>query len=171
MAKAASPISGVEISSVRVHDLEGRGLSEEQRDELTRMRAASTGDEAYAVGADLPTGARLYTAAAVDFLRAHPLIPYSEDGAEPAGQQSGVGNGASQQAALTAAIARFRAVTTLPAREAAGRRLWAEYMLGRAYRLRGLPGDLERSARHFERVIALVKRGSDLTSATLPSAS
>ncbi|HEY6516756.1 MAG TPA: hypothetical protein VIY50_11470 [Steroidobacteraceae bacterium] len=160
LAKVASPITENEISSVRVQDLEGRDLTEQQRKELTRMRSASTGDEAYAIGADLPAAARLYTAGAVDFLRAHQLIPYLEDDAEPVRPQPGLGNAASQ-AVLTAAITRFQAVTALSAREGASRRLWAEYMLGRAYRLRGAPGDLDRARSHFERVTALVIRGAD----------
>lgn len=161
LAHAASPISEDEISSVSVHDLEGRGLSENQRDELLRMRAASTGDEAYAVGTDLPAAVRLYAAGAVDFLRAHPMILHSEDGADPIYQPPPAVDEASSQAALTAAIARFQAVTALSAHEAASRRLWAEYMLGRAYRLRDLPNDLDSSRSHFERVLALVKQGSD----------
>lgn len=161
LGKIASPVYEGEISSVRTSDLEGRGLSGAQQAELTRMRGASTGDDAYAIGVDLPPAVRLYTAGAVDFLRVHPLVSYGEDQDEPPAAQSGVPQFVLPQAGFTAAIARFEAVTKLPAAEAASRLLWAEYMLGRAYRLRGLPGDLESSESHFERVIALVKGGSD----------
>lgn len=161
LSNVASPISEPEISSVHVSDLESRGLSGDQQTELTRMRAASTGDKAYAIGADLPPAVRLYTAGAVDFLRVHALVPYWDwEQQEPSEKQSGAPDVASEEAAFTAAITRFQAVTELPAAEAASRLLWAEYMLGRSYRLRGLPGDLERSELHFERVIALVRGGS-----------
>jgi len=160
LAHVRSPISEDEESSVSVHDLEAKGLSKDRLDQLTRMREASTGDAAYAIGTALPEAVRLYTAGAVDFLRVHALVPYSEDGSQAAGEQAGVGDAASQSA-LTAAIARFQAVTALPTPAAASRLLWAEYMLGRAYRIRDLSGDLERSESHFERVIALVKRGAD----------
>jgi hypothetical protein len=133
----------------------------------------STGDEAYAVGVGLPAAVRLYTAGAVDFLRAHPLVPYSdynmesdegpdaERDQELAWAAQSEAPDSAKQAALTAAISRFQAVTALPAGDAATRLLWAEYMLGRAYRLRGLPGDLDRAESHFDRVVALVKAGAE----------
>lgn len=161
LSRVASPFSEKELSSVHVSDLERVGLSADQQAELVRMRAAATGDQAYAVGADLPAAIRLYTAGAVDFLRVHPLIPYEDGEDDPAAAQPGASDRPSREAGFTAAIARFQAVTTLPVAEAKSRLLWAEYMLGRAYRLRGLPGDLESAESHFKRVIALVKAGSD----------
>lgn len=165
LSKVPSPIAEPEISSVRTADLERKGLSPDQQAELATMREAVTGDQAYAIGVDLPAAVRLYTAGAVDFIRAHPLVSYGDADAEgadePAAPPSGAAIGPSRATMLTAAITRFQAVTALPADEAKSRLLWAEYMLGRAYRLRGLAGDTERSVSHFERVIALVKAGSD----------
>lgn len=161
LSKVASPISEKEISSVRTADLERVGLSEDQYAELARMRAAATGDAAYGIGVDLPAAVRLYTAGAVDFLRVHQWTSYDEEEDEPSAAQPVPSDSQSQQAVFTAAISRFQAVTRLPAAEAKSRLLWAKYMLGRAYRLRGVPGDLERSESHFKRVIALVKAGSE----------
>lgn len=79
------------------------GLSDGQAERLAAMRAAASGDAAFALGTDLPPAVRLYTAGAVAF-------------------RAGDLDGATQ---------RFTAILALPDAERASRAVWAAYMLGR----------------------------------------
>ena len=82
---------------------EGAGLSPEQSDAITAMRAADTDEDAFAKGAILPAAQRLYTAGAVDF-------------------------GTKEDAT---ALQRFQAVLDLPPADAQARAVWAAFMVGR----------------------------------------
>lgn len=86
-------------------DAEAIGLSPEQAALIARMRAAETGEAAFALGADLPAAVRLYTAAAVDY------------GHERWGE----------------AADRLKALLDLPAADGQLRATWAAYTLGRLY--------------------------------------
>ncbi|MCW2238029.1 hypothetical protein [Azospirillum canadense] len=79
------------------------GLSAAQGERLAVMRAAASGDTAFALGPDLPPAVRLYTAGAVAF-------------------RGGDREGAAE---------RFTAVLALPGAERGVRTVWAAYMLGR----------------------------------------
>lgn len=165
IAAAVSPLAEPEDGSIPVVELEKQGLKSDQQTQLASMRDAANGDAAYEAGSGLPPAIRLYTAGAVDFLRASALV--RED--RPASQsvrQTGPDTSTDDPASgspksiLSAAIARFEAATAIPESQSFGRVLWAEYLLGRAYRLRGESGDLEASEAHFRRVLSMVQMGS-----------
>lgn len=156
-ATAVAPLSEAETGAITTAELEKQDLSPEQQAELSSMRAAAGGDEAYNVGADLPPAIRLYTAGAVDFLRARDLMRQSHP-AEPGSTEDSPSSAI--DSALTAAIGRFAAASIQPENQGLGRVLWAEYMLGRAYRLRAHPDDLDTAEMHFHRVISMVQKGS-----------
>jgi tetratricopeptide (TPR) repeat protein len=88
---------------------EAEGLTAEQAAVVAEMRAANTGEEAFANGAIVPAAVRLYTAGAVDFIKA-------ED---------------------AKAAERFQAVLELPADDQRARAVWAAYMLGRFHKRAG----------------------------------
>ncbi len=88
---------------------EAEGLSPEQAAAVTAMRAADSGDAAYANAAIVPAAVRLYTAGAVDFA-AKELVKAAE---------------------------RFQAVLDLPAGDQSPRAVWAAFMLGRIARSAG----------------------------------
>ncbi|HXP76900.1 MAG TPA: hypothetical protein VN823_22390 [Stellaceae bacterium] len=90
-------------------DAEAAGLSAEQSAAVAEMRAANTGEDAFAKGAIVPAAVRLYTAGAVDFTKA--------DEAK--------------------AAERFQAVLDLPSDDQQSRAVWAAYMLGRIQRHAG----------------------------------
>jgi hypothetical protein len=77
--------------------------------ELATMRGAGTGDAAWDAGPNVPQAARLYTAAAVDFIRFHP----------------------------DEATVRFEAILALPWSLSRPRAAWAAFMLGRIALARG----------------------------------
>lgn len=84
-------------------EAEAAGLSDEQSAAVKAMRDADSGDDALAKGAIVPPAVRLYTAGAVDFIKAD-----QEKAAE-----------------------RFRAVLDLPAADQTPRAVWAAFMIGR----------------------------------------
>lgn len=101
---------------------------------VAQMRQAATPAQAEAIGRALPAAIREYTAGAVAFVHAR------GDGAVPGD--------------VAAAIAHFDAVLALPASDATDRAVdrtvWAQYMLGRAYRLRAAAGDEGRAIQAFQ---------------------
>jgi len=112
ITKPTDALEAVELDAIRPADrqeqlatAETGELSAEQAETVAEMRAAATGDEAFARGAAVPAAIRLYTAGAVDFRRDDP----------------------------THASARFQAVLRLPAGDQSARAVWASYMLGRIY--------------------------------------
>ncbi len=94
------------------------GLPSDQAEIVQQMRAESSGDLAFSKGALLPASIRLYTAGAVDFHKGD----------------------------TSKAIARFQAILDLPQDERRDRAVWAAYMLGRLY---GLKGDVAQASRAF----------------------
>ena len=154
----ATPVSEPEDGTITTAELEKQGLTPEQQAELASMRAAPSGDEAYKIGTDLAPAIRLYTAGAVDFLRVRSLM--KGDGAEESSATQDSRH-SSIEAGLSAAIARFSAAAALPENQAAGRVLWSEYMLGRAYRLRAKPDDLDSAETHLRRVVSMTQMGVD----------
>jgi cellulose synthase operon protein C len=88
---------------------QAEGLTTEQAAQLAEMRAAETGEAAFAKGAIVPAAVRLYTAGAVDFIMA--------DDAK--------------------AAERFQAVLELPADDQRARSVWAAFMLGRLHKRAG----------------------------------
>lgn len=87
------------------HAVEVEGLSAGHADTIQRMREVATGDEAAAIGGELPAAIRLYTAGAAAFLKAD------------------------ESKALT----WFQSVLALPEEEQRARATWAAYMIGRSY--------------------------------------
>ncbi|MGB6450792.1 MAG: hypothetical protein WBE92_08580 [Steroidobacteraceae bacterium] len=130
------------------------GVDDQTKAKLKAMRQAATGDQAYSLGAGLPEAIRLYTAGAVDYLRVSKQVPDSND-SEPRAPL-----GPEDIRSLTTAISRWEAIVALPAADAAPRLAWAEYMLGRAKRIRGEKDDPEQAYRHFARVVELAKSGT-----------
>ena len=88
---------------------QAEGLTTEQAAQLDEMRAAETGEAAFAKGAIVPAAVRLYTAGAVDFIRAEEAK----------------------------AAERFQAVLELPADDQRARSVWAAFMLGRLHKRAG----------------------------------
>ena len=88
---------------------EAAGLSAEQAAAVSEMRSAETGEDAFTKGAIVPAAVRLYTAGAVDFIKA--------DEAK--------------------ATERFQAVLDLSADDQRARAVWAAFMLGRIHRRAG----------------------------------
>lgn len=149
--RARAPTAETSTPDVTVFEVDG--LSEAERSQLAAMRKAPNGDVAESIGGELPKAIRLYTAGAVDFRRAHPIgLDRREDASEAPPKAA--------SPALAEAIRRFTAVTRLPSKEAAPRLTWAEYMLGRAKRLRAEGKDLGDALGHFRRVVSLVKSGA-----------
>jgi len=135
---------------------EGRLLPPGDAEIVAQMRAAASGDEAYALGAGLPEAVRLYTAGAVDFLRVVPKREWAPE-LSPGRRQltpSGLG-------VLERAIERFEAIMALAPGERAAREVWAAFMLGRSYYERNAAGDEERASREFRKAIDLVRRGAE----------
>ncbi|GAB3031260.1 hypothetical protein GCM10027285_12490 [Oleiagrimonas citrea] len=123
------------------------------------MKSAATGDAAYQKGNGMPAAIRLYTAAAVDFHRAHPVtIERSEDFYRR--QPSAQGPLSSVQVtALGHAIERFKAVLDLPDADKVPRAMAAAYMLGRSYALRDQTGDIPKAEKAFERTRSMARDG------------
>lgn len=125
--------------------------------EFNAMKSAATGDAAYQAGKDLPPAIRLYTAAAVDFHIAHPVvIERQSDIVWPEPPAQGPMD-THEVAALGRAIARFQAVLDLPRSEQAPRVVMAAYMLGRSYALRGMPDDIPKAEQAFMLTRQLVR--------------
>ena len=117
------------------------GLTDTQAAKVMEMRAAATGDAAYALGESVPEAARLYVAGAVDYRAAdpwcgprEPVWNYYEEPEKPARQTC------DRDAAplLTAAEARFSQILSLPEADARPRAVWASYMLGQIHAARSV---------------------------------
>jgi cellulose synthase operon protein C len=126
--------------------------------EFAAMQSATTGDDAYHIGKDLPEAIRLYTAAAVDFRIARPTSITWQQGLYESRPEPGPMD-AEQRAALDRAIGRFQAVLRLPGGQTVPRAVMAAYMLGRCYAMRGLPGDLTEAEKAFALTRTLARSG------------
>jgi tetratricopeptide (TPR) repeat protein len=100
------------------------GLPAAQLAILKQMASAADGDEAYALGKDLPEAIRLYAAAAVDYRQ--PCVSQGENAASP--DQPTCARPHPQR--LDQAEKRFSAVLALPADQRKPRAVAAAYMLG-----------------------------------------
>jgi hypothetical protein len=118
-------------------------LSAAQWQALQAMRGASSDEQAYALGAELPPALRLYTTGAVD-LKAAQACAAADQACE---------RGPEELQAL--AIERFQAVLALPAEQGAPRAVWAAYALGRLHAERSM-GE-ERDAERVSAVAAFTQ--------------
>lgn len=100
------------------------GLPSDQIAILKQVEAAANGDDAYAIGKDLPEAIRLYAAAAVDYRQA-----ICDDKHDDAAADSRPCAALAQQH-LNQAEKRFAAVLALPAEQRKPRAVAAAYMLG-----------------------------------------
>jgi cellulose synthase operon protein C len=125
--------------------------------QLASMRAAPTGDAAYALGEGVPESKRLYAAGAVDFNRVHQWRGRS-DAVAP--KVPDADNRSDLEVGLTAAISWFERVVALPTDLKEPRFVWATYMLGRCFYLRQQPGDEARAIDAYRKTLSLVEAGS-----------
>jgi tetratricopeptide (TPR) repeat protein len=157
IAEVPDKLTESEESESTTNELEVSNVTPEVSDLIASMRQSSTGDEAFARGNGVPDAVRLYIAGAVDFLCAHTLVSWGES--PQSSQSNSKLSDVQVQTRLTAAIEWFGKVVDLPRNQSGDQLLWAEYMLGRSYRLRAGPTDFEAAQMHFERVVELVSAG------------
>jgi hypothetical protein len=125
---------------------------------IAQMRAADSGEQAYAMGAGLAPAKRLYTAGAVEFNHVHVAVAWQEGWARaPAPAQVPTAEALDQ--GLTAAIQWFEKVTQLSSKEAEPRIVWATFMLARSHELRKRPDDAKEAQAQYRRTIELVEKG------------
>jgi len=142
----------------RARQVKLTAVPEQFAGEFKAMQAATSGDAAYAIGKELPGAIRLYTAAAVDFHIAHPMvITRQSDWAKPAIATGPMDT--EQRGALEKAIGRFQAVLELPDTAKPPRAVAAAYMLGRSYVLRAMPGDQALAEKAFVLTRSLARAG------------
>lgn len=110
-----------EAPSVNPDQPDQASLPAAQWQALQAMRQATSDEQAYALGAELPPALRLYTTGAVD-LKAAQACAAADQPCE---------RSAEELQAL--AIERFQAVLALPAEQGAPRAVWAAYALGRLH--------------------------------------
>jgi hypothetical protein len=126
------------------------------REQIAKMRSASTGEEAYVAGEGLAEPLRLYTSGAVDFNRVHHAIGWGDERA--VGTASEEPHATEEvDAGFSAAIGWFQRVVALPAGKTEPRLVIATYMLARSYSLRGRPGDDDIAIEQYFKTIELVE--------------